>query len=70
MGGDASAGSKSSKGEKRKSEAGGKKDEPKEKKKKDKEDNKPRGFARGLNAERIIGTLRSSLDTVKSSIRV
>ena len=24
-------------------------------KKKDKEDNKPRGFARGLNAERIIG---------------
>lgn len=44
---------------KRKSEGGSnttKKDEPKEKKKKEsKEDNKPRGFARGLNAERIIG---------------
>ncbi|XP_023348010.1 chromobox protein homolog 1 isoform X2 [Eurytemora carolleeae] len=39
--------------EKRKSESA-KKEEPKEKKKKDK-DNKPRGFARGLTAERIIG---------------
>ena len=42
-------------GEKRKSEAT-KKEEPKEKKKaKDKDDNKPRGFARSLAAERIIG---------------
>ena len=42
-------------GEKRKSEAS-KKEEPKEKKKaKDKDDNKPRGFARSLAAERIIG---------------
>merc|ERR1719427_2143777 len=44
-----------SKGEKRKSEVAGKKEEPKEKKKKEKDDNKPRGFARGLTAERIIG---------------
>ena len=43
-------------GEKRKSEASNKKEEPKEKKKsKDKDDNKPRGFARSLAAERIIG---------------
>ena len=41
-------------GDKRKSEAGGK-NEPKEKKKKEKDENKPRGFARGLTAERIIG---------------
>jgi chromobox protein 1 len=52
-GGDAAKG----KSEKRKGEGGSssKKEEPKEKKKKDKEDNKPRGFARGLTAERIIG---------------
>merc|ERR1711902_8744 len=41
-------------GEKRKSEASNKKEEPKEKTK-DKDDNKPRGFARSLAAERIIG---------------
>merc|ERR1711928_292204 len=39
-------------GEKRKSEASNKKEEPKEKKKsKDKDDNKPRGFARSLAAD-------------------
>ena len=32
-----------------------KKAEPKEKKKREKDENKPRGFARGLTAERIIG---------------
>merc|ERR1711913_229573 len=32
-----------------------KKAEPKEKKKREKDENKPRGFARGLAAERIIG---------------
>ena len=37
------------KGEKRKAES--KKDEPKKKK----DDSKPRGFSRGLTAERIIG---------------
>ena len=41
-------------GDKRKSEAGGK-NEPKEKKKKEKVENRPRGFAGGLTAERIIG---------------
>ena len=41
-------------GDKRKSEAGGK-NEPKEKKKKEKVENRPRGFARGLTDERIIG---------------
>jgi chromobox protein 1 len=57
--GDKESGSSKSKGEKRKGDGAGtttssKKDEPKEKKKKE-EDSKPRGFARGLNAERIIG---------------
>merc|ERR1712147_284805 len=46
--GDKEAKAAGSKGEKRKSEAAGKK-------KKEKDDNKPRGFARGLTAERIIG---------------
>jgi len=44
---------KEKKGEKRKSETTSKKEEPK--KKKEKDDSKPRGFSRGLTAERIIG---------------